>query len=86
MAQWVNDPGHLCGVPSSICRCGIGHRCSLDVIPGLGTSNAMHAAERGGQEKEFPGGLAVKDLALLLLWLGVDPWPRNFLIPWACPQ
>ena len=35
----------------------------------------------------FPGGLAVKDpvLSLLwlrsLLWLGFDPWPRNFHIP-----
>ena len=33
---------------------------------------------------EFPGGPGVKDSALsplwlrLLLWLGFDPWPRNF--------
>ena len=26
--------------------------------------------------REFPSGLAVKDLALLLLWLGFNPWPR----------
>ena len=30
---------------------------------------------RGGErEKEFLGGLEVKDLALLLLWLRLDPW------------
>ena len=27
---------------------------------------------------EFPGGLAVKDLVLSLLWLGFDPRPRDF--------
>ena len=27
---------------------------------------------------EFPGGLVVKDQALLLLWLSLDPWPGNF--------
>ena len=26
----------------------------------------------------FPGGLALKDLALSLLGLGFDPWPRDF--------
>lgn len=26
---------------------------------------------------EFPGGLEGKDLALLLLWHGFDPWTRN---------
>lgn len=35
--------------------------------------------------KEFPGSLAIKDLALslpwlgLLLWLRLDPRPENFL-------
>ena len=29
--------------------------------------------------EEFLGGLVVKDLALSLLWLRFDPWPRNFL-------
>ena len=24
-----------------------------------------------------------KDLALPLLWLGFDPWPRNFYMPWV---
>ena len=27
---------------------------------------------------EFPGGLVVKESVLSLLWLGFDPWPRNF--------
>ena len=28
----------------------------------------------------------VKDLALLLLWLELDPWPRNFCMPWVWPR
>ena len=27
---------------------------------------------------EFPGGLAVKDMTLSLLWHRFDPWPVNF--------
>ena len=40
----------------------------------------------------FPGGLAFKDLALSLLWLGsllwhsFDPWPRNFHMLQAEPK
>ena len=30
---------------------------------------------------DFPGGLAVKDSALSLLWLRVDPQPGNFHMP-----
>ena len=33
---------------------------------------------------EFPGGLA--DSALLLLWFGFDPWPRNFHMPQVWPK
>ena len=29
--------------------------------------------------QEFPGGLAVKDLALSLLWQEFNPWPGNFI-------
>ena len=29
--------------------------------------------------EEFPGGLAVKDLALSLLWLRFIPWPQECL-------
>ena len=36
--------------------------------------------------KEFPGGLAVEDLALSLLWPRFDPWPRNFRRLWAGPK
>lgn len=35
---------------------------------------------------EFPGGLAVTDLLWSLLGRELDPWPRNFLLPWARPQ
>ena len=34
-------------------------------------------------QEEFPGGLAVKDSMLSLLWLGFNPWPRNFYTPWV---
>ena len=27
--------------------------------------------------------LWVKDRALLQLWLGFDPWPKNFHMPWV---
>ena len=33
----------------------------------------------------FPGGLAVKDSALSLLWLGFSPWSGNFML-WARPK
>ena len=36
--------------------------------------------------QEFTGGLALKDSALSLLWLGVNPWPRNFPMPQVCPK
>ena len=35
--------------------------------------------------QEFPGGLAIKDSALSLLWLGFNPWPGNFCMPGAHP-
>ena len=42
---------------------------------------------RGKKQKmEFPGGLAVKDLALSLLWGGFDPRSGNFCIPWVQPK
>ena len=36
--------------------------------------------------QEFPSGLAVKDLALSLLWHGLDPWPRNFHMQQVWPK
>ena len=36
------------------------------------------------QLMEFPGGSA--GLALLLLWRGFDPWPRNFHMLKAQPK
>ena len=35
---------------------------------------------------EFPGGLAVKDSALPLLWFRFNTWPRNFHMQWAKTQ
>ena len=38
---------------------------------------------------EFPGGLAVKDVAsslVWLLWLGFHPWPGNFGMPSVQPK
>ena len=31
--------------------------------------------------EEFPGGLAVTDPALSLLWCRFKPWPRNSCMP-----
>lgn len=33
-------------------------------------------------ESDFPGGLAVKDSALSLLWLGLIPSPETSTLPW----
>ena len=38
---------------------------------------------------EFPGGLAgygssfVTAVAQVMVWPGLDPWPRNFHMPWG---
>ena len=32
------------------------------------------------------GPQRVKDLGLLLLWCGFDPWPGNFCILWVRPK
>ena len=43
------------------------------------------------ERKEFPGGLAVKNQALSLMWLGsllwhrFDPWSENVCMPQAEP-
>ena len=34
-------------------------------------------------QKEFPGGLVVKDPELSLLGCRFDPWPWNFYMPWV---
>ena len=42
--------------------------------------------------QEFVDGLLVKNLVLsplwfrLQLWLGFDPWPGNFRMPWVWPK
>ena len=34
----------------------------------------------------FPGGLAIKDSVLSLLWLRFEPRPGNFCMLWARPK
>ena len=36
--------------------------------------------------EEFPLAQQVKDLALLLLWCGFDPWPEKFCILQVQPK
>lgn len=47
------------------------------------TAIIIHACyltdEIKNEREEFPGGLAVKDPVLSLLWQGVNPWPRELL-------
>ena len=38
------------------------------------------------ENEGVPGGLAVKDSALPLLWLGFDSRSWNFCVPWAWPK
>ena len=33
------------------------------------------------RQREFPGGLVVKDPVLSMLWCRFDPWPGNFCMP-----
>ena len=35
---------------------------------------------------EFPGGPAIKDLALSLLWLGLHPGAENSYMLWVYPK
>lgn len=35
---------------------------------------------------DFPGGPAVKDSALPLLWVRFTPWPENFHMLWTWPK
>ena len=35
---------------------------------------------------EFPGDLAIKDLALSLLWLGFEAWLGDLYMPWVWPK
>ena len=53
--------------------------------------NSIYSNLRSGILKyfglgEFPGGLAIKDLALSLLWPGFDPGPRNFCMLQVQPE
>ena len=50
-------------------------RTSLRLQLSLSSFNQFHSWE-------FPGGLGVEDLALLLLWLGLDPWAEKLPLAW----
>ena len=49
--------------------------CSSNSTPSLRTSicHRFSHTKKKRKVKEFPGGVAVKDLALSLLWRGLDP-------------
>ena len=55
------------------------------LLEALSTARSIEIAV----QREFPGGLAVKDLALSLLWLRLLLWPRfgpclgDFCVSWA---
>ena len=42
--------------------------------------------QREYRYEEVLGGLGVKDSVLSLLWLGLNPWPRNFCMPQVQPK
>ena len=46
--------------------------------------HSMNSKNMDGSE--FPGSSAVKDPVLSLLWLGLDPCPKNFCILQAWPK
>ena len=41
-------------------------------------NNTIDKLDQKDMHQEFAGSLSVKDSALSLLWLGLDPWPENF--------
>ena len=42
-------------------------------------NQSVSHVKRHFKTPEFPGGLALKDSVLSLLWLRFDPWPGKFL-------
>ena len=55
----------------------------MDIDPNLGKLEPCYLSPEAYTCKiivtwEFPGGLAVKDLMLSLLWHGFSPWPGTF--------
>ena len=44
---------------------------------------SMNKRDKNKPPSEVPGDILVKDSALNLLWLGFDPWPRNFRMLWG---
>ena len=75
-----------------VCEPEAGGLSSQDVQSGAAAGARKQAEDTLGLLKanvslgDFPGGLAVKDLALSLLWLRFDPKPGNFHMPQARPK
>ena len=81
-----------CGVGQ---RCILEHIAvaaySSDSTPSLGTSICRECSPKktitknkqtkNCKDLEFPGGLAIKNLVLSLLWLGFDRWPGDLGMP-----
>ena len=57
--QWVNDPSCLCGIAGSIpgleqwVKDPVGHRCSLDSSPGVGTSICCGCGQKQGFKNDL---------------------------------
>ena len=69
------------------CHCrGLGSCSGMGSIPGLKTLHAEGTAKKKSHAWEFPGGLVIKNSALSLLWLRLDPWSGNFCMLWAQPK
>ena len=67
------------GEPCSGVRAGLG---GLRPAPSHGTRTYFWFFSKNLGE-EFPGGLAVKDSVLSLLWLRFSLWPRSFRMLWV---
>ena len=55
-----------------------GGGCGEGGVGGRGTEQRVRDRNEDRERQEFPGGAGVKNLALSLLWLRFDTWPRNF--------
>ena len=50
------------------------------------TKNTIKTNLKKKKGSFFPGGIAIKDSVLSLLWLRFNPWSRNFCTPQAGPK
>ena len=59
---------------------------ALTVATGWSTPDGITQLQENKKEVEFPGGLAVKDSVLSLLWLRFHRWPGNLWMLQAWPK